>query len=137
MPRLSRALPEPRDGTLVVLYDDPCDDGPRLVWRDDYVAAQCGHNGARRWFDQQAWADGAPATWDDITGPAATAHIVPTQPDARTRPGITITRDQLERWAGQPLTDGQAAEIQDCIPTSSIPEAIATIADRFCTEENE
>lgn len=43
------------------------------------------------------------------------------------RPGITLTRDQLECWAGVSLTDEQVEELGECIPNSSIPEAIATI----------
>lgn len=42
------------------------------------------------------------------------------------RPTVRITRAQLEAWAG-PLTDEQVDLLDDCIPHSSIPEAIATI----------
>lgn len=44
------------------------------------------------------------------------------------RPGILLTRAQLETWAGRPLTDDDLARLEKCIPGSSIPDAIATIA---------
>lgn len=45
--------------------------------------------------------------------------------------GITITRDQLEAWAGRSLTDDEVYRIGKCIPNSSIPEAIDLIAGQF------
>jgi hypothetical protein len=45
------------------------------------------------------------------------------------RKGLTLTREQLEAWVGRTLTDDQVDEIDEAIPNSSIPEAIATIAD--------
>lgn len=42
--------------------------------------------------------------------------------------GITITRDQLETWVGHELTDDQVDDIGECVPNSSIPQAIASIA---------
>jgi hypothetical protein len=39
-----------------------------------------------------------------------------------------ITREQAEAWVGHPLTDAQAEWIEECIPNSSIPDAIETIA---------
>lgn len=44
------------------------------------------------------------------------------------RPGITITRDQLEAWVGYPLTDDQVSDLEDAISTSSIPEAFDLMA---------
>lgn len=46
-----------------------------------------------------------------------------------TQPGIELTRGQLEAWVGRDLTDEELVLIEECIPNSSIPEAIATIAD--------
>lgn len=40
---------------------------------------------------------------------------------------ITITRDQLECWAGRPLTEEEVDRLDEALPDSSIPEAIATI----------
>lgn len=44
---------------------------------------------------------------------------------------VTITRDQLECWAGRELSDDEVARLDDAIPMSSIPEAIGTIVDSF------
>lgn len=41
--------------------------------------------------------------------------------------GILLTRDQLECWAGMPLTDDMLTVLEDCIPNSSIPDAINAI----------
>jgi hypothetical protein len=43
--------------------------------------------------------------------------------------GITLTREQLERWSGRTLTDADLERLEDCIPNSSIPEAIDCICD--------
>lgn len=43
------------------------------------------------------------------------------------KPTIEITREQIESWAGQHLTDEQIAELEEIIPNSSIPDAIGTI----------
>lgn len=53
----------------------------------------------------------------------------------RHRPGITITRGQLEDWAGRRLTDDEVERLDECIPNSSIPEAIETIVGSFASEE--
>jgi hypothetical protein len=45
------------------------------------------------------------------------------------RPGITLTRGQLEAWAGAELTDENVEELEQAIPNSSIPESIAVIAE--------
>lgn len=42
---------------------------------------------------------------------------------------VTITRDQLECWVGRELSDDEVRALDDAVPHSSIPEAIATIAD--------
>lgn len=44
------------------------------------------------------------------------------------RPTITITREQLEAWAGRDLTDEEVADLDNAIPNSSIPEAVGEIA---------
>jgi hypothetical protein len=49
-------------------------------------------------------------------------------PDEDDRPGITLTRGQLEAWVGFTLTDEQVEQLDEAIPNSSIPEAISTIA---------
>jgi hypothetical protein len=38
-----------------------------------------------------------------------------------------ITREQLESWAGRPLTEDDLDRLDDAIPNSSIPEAIGEI----------
>lgn len=53
------------------------------------------------------------------------------------RPGITLTRDQLEAWAGKALTDDQVESLEESIQFSSIPEAIALIAEQFPYNEEE
>lgn len=44
---------------------------------------------------------------------------------------ITLTREQLECWAGRTLTSDEIARLDECIPMSSIPEAIGQIVDSF------
>lgn len=51
--------------------------------------------------------------------------------DVTDLPGITLTREQLEAWAGRELADEEVAELDQCIPNSSIPEAIGTIVDNI------
>jgi hypothetical protein len=46
--------------------------------------------------------------------------------DAR---GITLTRDQLNAWTGWDLTDEQVEQLEDAIPNSSIPDAVAEIME--------
>ena len=54
-------------------------------------------------------------------------------PQTWMRPGdahtVTITREQLQDWAGRVLTDDEVDILDTCIPNSSIPEAVATIAE--------
>lgn len=47
--------------------------------------------------------------------------------------GITLTREQLEAWAGRELTDEEVEALDTAIPESSIPEAIATITEGLST----
>lgn len=49
------------------------------------------------------------------------------------RQGIILSRDQLEAWAGRPLSDEEVEAIDECIPNSSIPDAIDTIANEAIT----
>lgn len=46
-----------------------------------------------------------------------------------------ITREQLECWAGRPLTDDDLDRLDEAIPESSIPEAIGTIVDGMDTND--
>ena len=41
--------------------------------------------------------------------------------------GITLTRDQLESWAGRALSDEEVETLDIAIPESSIPQAVAEI----------
>jgi len=41
--------------------------------------------------------------------------------------GITLTHEQLVAWAGRPLSARQIAELDNIVPNSGIPEAIAEI----------
>lgn len=43
--------------------------------------------------------------------------------------GLVIARRQLESYAGRSLTDSEVERIERALPHSSIPEALATIAD--------
>ncbi len=47
------------------------------------------------------------------------------------RRGLTITREQLERWAGRPLTEVEVDRLTACVPNSSVPEAIGEICFSF------
>lgn len=42
--------------------------------------------------------------------------------------GVTLSRFQLEEWAGYPLTDEQVDRLAAAFPKSSIPEAVNEIA---------
>ena len=50
-----------------------------------------------------------------------------------TRRGITLSRDQLEAWARRPLSDDEVEAIEECVPNSSIPDAIEVIANEAIT----
>ena len=41
--------------------------------------------------------------------------------------GLTITREQLDAWAEHRLSDADLKRLAECIPNSSIPDAIAEI----------
>lgn len=45
--------------------------------------------------------------------------------------GITLTRGQLEAWAGRKLTNMEVERLDEAVPHSSIPEAIAVIVDNL------
>lgn len=47
--------------------------------------------------------------------------------DSFSRHSVTITREQLEAWAGCKLADAEVDAIDDAIPNSSIPDAINEI----------
>lgn len=47
------------------------------------------------------------------------------------RRGLTITREQLEQWAGRALSDTEIDRLDECVPNSSIPEAIGEICVSF------
>jgi len=47
---------------------------------------------------------------------------------------ITITREQVEAWAGRALTDEEIADLDVAIPNSSIPEAIGEIVNALARE---
>ncbi|WIM95791.1 hypothetical protein ACTOB_007925 [Actinoplanes oblitus] len=47
------------------------------------------------------------------------------------RPTVTITREQVECWAGRTLTDDEVYVLDGCIPNSSIPDAVGDIVASF------
>ncbi len=69
--------------------------------------------------------DAVARAWPAMADHAAslTAAYLPAEPVS-----VVITRDQLEAWAGCPLTDDQVAQIDEAIPISTVPEAIGDIA---------
>lgn len=48
--------------------------------------------------------------------------------------GVFLTREQLEAWTGYPLTDEEISRLDECIPHSSIPDAVSTIVDSLRDE---
>jgi hypothetical protein len=50
------------------------------------------------------------------------------------RPSVVITREQIECWAGRALTDDEITRLDDCLPNSSIPDAIGDIVAGLPTE---
>jgi hypothetical protein len=50
---------------------------------------------------------------------------------------VTITREQVECWAGRPLSDDEIARLDECIPLSSIPDAVAGIVSSFEPDEDD
>jgi hypothetical protein len=86
------------DGVTVVQIDTPADAGRvRINLNDGPIY------------------DGDPDT-DDAPG----SELAPLR-------GITLTREQLEAWAGVHLTDDEVDRLAQCIPNSSIPDAIGII----------
>jgi hypothetical protein len=65
----------------------------------------------------------------------------PARPDAPAdddRPGVSFTREQIEAWAGHPLTDDEVSALEDTLPLSSLPEVVATVAfSLFPTEDDD
>jgi hypothetical protein len=51
--------------------------------------------------------------------------------------GITLTRGQLNAWAGRDLTDEEVDTLEEAIPNSSIPEAVQLMADSLPHEEEQ
>jgi hypothetical protein len=51
------------------------------------------------------------------------------------RLGITLTREQIEYWAQRYLTDEQVKTLQEAIPHSSVPDAIAIIVENLPEED--
>jgi hypothetical protein len=49
--------------------------------------------------------------------------------------GIVLTRHQLQAWAGRSLTAWDIERLDECIPNSSIPEAIETIVSSWPDDE--
>ncbi|WP_159795693.1 hypothetical protein [Puerhibacterium puerhi] len=62
------------------------------------------------------------------TVPGAVGYVPMRDEDDDARPGITLTRDQLEAWAGRQLTDDEVSDLDDALPLSSLPEVVGTIA---------
>jgi hypothetical protein len=42
---------------------------------------------------------------------------------------VTLTRQQLNEWAGFELTDDELARLDDALPNSSLPEVVGMVAD--------
>lgn len=55
-------------------------------------------------------------------------EVVPTDGLREPGKGITLSRFQLEEWAGYPLTDEHVDRLAAAIPKSSIPDAINEVA---------
>lgn len=84
MGKLSDVMPEPADGTMVVLIHKH-GGGPYLIWRDDEESQQCSTEyPEERWFDGSTTDD--PLDWAEVTKYAEAAHIVPARPDAKVAP---------------------------------------------------
>lgn len=121
--------------------DEPnTDDGPRYWWaaaddtQPDTLAF--GQHTAQVVDEQAGGAiaychtDNAQAITDALN---AAHHRTQDAP----RPGVTLTREQLEAWADRELTDDEVYEIDEAVPHSSIPEAIGVIADQFNDDEED
>ena len=64
----------------------------------------------------------------NILAQQITARVRATGTD---KPGVTITREQVEAWAGHQLSDDDVSRLEACIPNSSIPDAVADIIASF------
>ncbi len=63
--------------------------------------------------------------------PSALQRVAAHEP---ARVGVTLTREDIEEWAGRPLTDEEVARLDDALPYSSVPEAVATIVGHLSPE---
>ena len=63
-----------------------------------------------------------------------TSRTTPVTGDGR--PTVIITPEQIECWAGRPLTDDEVSRLDDCIPNSSIPDAVADIVASVADEDD-
>lgn len=82
------------------------------------------------WFGAQGIdVDGGPITSRTPSGLAAAqpAHT-PEECTGMSGPGITLTRAQLDAWAGFALTDEDIERIEEALPLSSLPDVVGTIA---------
>jgi hypothetical protein len=60
--------------------------------------------------------------------PTAPAAVIAAEGPPRAEPaGIWLSRGQLEAWSGMRFTADDLTQLADCLPGSSVPEAIATI----------
>jgi len=60
-----------------------------------------------------------------------------TEQPAPATAALVLSRGQIDAWAGYTLTDEQFARLCQAVEHSSIPEAIATIADSMRTPDQE
>lgn len=81
MSTLSNILPEPPDGTMVVLMEGERD--RRLIWRDDKEACEWwAEANTQRWYDETSGIDGDPMTWETQLFGATAVYVVPSEPTA-------------------------------------------------------
>lgn len=74
MPSLSETLPEPANGTTVVLFRD---DGEALVAsRDDSRSPETAALYGARWYAATGFEGEEPRSWDYITAPAVRAYAL-------------------------------------------------------------
>jgi hypothetical protein len=81
--RISSILPEPPNGTKVMLIDNWREGAPHLVWRSDGDGEFRGQRDDERWFDERTWDDGDALSWEEITKYSTSATIVPAMPTAQ------------------------------------------------------
>jgi hypothetical protein len=77
--RIAELLPEPADGTRVVLIEGADREAPRVVWRHDDEARRWDGHDDERWFDDDT---DHPMCWSNITHYATAAYVVPDEPTA-------------------------------------------------------